>query len=307
MLKFGCRNDDVETLQILLTSLGYDTKGIDGIFGVNTKTALKKFQVDFYVDGVATDKVLTDISNLYNKKFTKDQNNDINSSNKGYKKIRMFDSDVHIYETSSDEFVDVTLGIEGKLEPLSKIDSPNKEEICKINGAFFNFDGSKEYLGMYINKGKLYQKPDNTFINFLYFKDGKTDIKYYDGNYEEIRYWLNELVWGIGCGWCLIKNGKVDTSGSSIFHHSSQRHPRTLLAKKKTGEFLLIVVDGRTKNSKGMNVLQCSQLLLELDVWNGCSLDGGGSSEMIVNNKIVNNLQYNSERKIGSAIVVYKK
>ena len=73
---------------------------------------------------------------------------------------------------------------------------------------FFNFDGSAEHLGMYLNSGKLHKNPGNTFINFLYYKNGKTDVKYYSGNYEEMKYWLKELNWGIGCGWSLIKDGK---------------------------------------------------------------------------------------------------
>jgi len=301
-LEMGSKGEEVKLMQTYLTKLGYDPQGIDGIFGNNTLSALKKFQTDYYVTGICDDKVFNDLANLYNQKIQEEQ-----KQNKGYRKIRMFDSDIHIYETSPDEYVDVTLGVENKLEKLSKIDDPNVEEICKINCGFFNFDGSREHLGLFIRNGKLYYQPDNTYINFLYFKDGRTNIKYYDNNYEEIRYWLKELNWGIGCGWSLVRNGKIDVQGDKFFDRSSARHPRTLIAQKKTGEFLLIVVDGRNKNSKGINTSQAAQLAIELNVWNCCMLDGGGSSEMIVNNKIVNKPSDGVERSIGSAIVVYKR
>ncbi|MEH7117526.1 L,D-transpeptidase family protein [Neobacillus vireti] len=43
-LKRGSRGSTVVTLQKKLTSLGYNTKGIDGIFGANTDSAVRSFQ-----------------------------------------------------------------------------------------------------------------------------------------------------------------------------------------------------------------------------------------------------------------------
>ncbi|PLR66823.1 L,D-transpeptidase family protein [Bacillus sp. UMB0893] len=63
-LKKGNRGSDVKVLQQLLTSRGYSTKGIDGIFGNNTDQAVRKFQRDkkLSVDGIvgpATRKALS--------------------------------------------------------------------------------------------------------------------------------------------------------------------------------------------------------------------------------------------------------
>jgi len=41
ILKRGSRGPSVIELQKKLTSLGYNTKGIDGIFGVNTENAVR--------------------------------------------------------------------------------------------------------------------------------------------------------------------------------------------------------------------------------------------------------------------------
>ena len=43
-LKKGSKGEVVSKLQQMLTDLGYDIKGADGIFGANTETALKNFQ-----------------------------------------------------------------------------------------------------------------------------------------------------------------------------------------------------------------------------------------------------------------------
>ena len=47
--------------------------------------------------------------------------------------------------------------------------------------------------------------------------------------------------------------------------------------------------------------------MLSLGCEYAINLDGGGSSEMIYNNRIINVLSDGIERNIGSAILVYKK
>lgn len=54
ILKRGSSGPSVTVLQTKLTSLGFNTKGIDGIFGVNTENAVRQFQKAHYlqVDGI---------------------------------------------------------------------------------------------------------------------------------------------------------------------------------------------------------------------------------------------------------------
>jgi peptidoglycan hydrolase-like protein with peptidoglycan-binding domain len=54
LLKKGSKGDAVKQLQEALYSLGFDPKGIDGIFGANTESALKGFQraVGITADGI---------------------------------------------------------------------------------------------------------------------------------------------------------------------------------------------------------------------------------------------------------------
>ncbi|MEH7095623.1 C39 family peptidase [Neobacillus vireti] len=54
VLKKGSRGPSVTELQRKLTSLGYSTKGIDGVFGVNTENAVRQFQKarHLQVDGI---------------------------------------------------------------------------------------------------------------------------------------------------------------------------------------------------------------------------------------------------------------
>jgi exopolysaccharide biosynthesis protein len=230
------------------------------------------------------------------------------TATKGYRKIRMFDTDIHIYETSPDELVDVTLGQKNKLEKLSKIDDPNIKEICKMNCGFFNTDGSAEHLGLLIRNGEILKNYDNSFINFVYYKTGKTAIQYIVDNPEWINYWRTETYWVIGTAYCLIKDGKINTTNASGFSHSKSSNPRSMLGQLgKDGTFVLVVADGRKTNSKGLTAQEEAQVMLELGCVNAVNYDGGGSAELIVNDKIVNTPSDGCERSIGSSLFVYKK
>lgn len=229
-------------------------------------------------------------------------------STAGYRTITKYNCLIHIYETSINETVGMSLGVPNKLEPLSAIDNLYKIETCKINCGFFNFDGSAEHLGLLVNENGLIRYPDNSFINYLYFKeDGHTEICYYSGNPEEYLWWDNVLYWGIGVGYSLVNNGVINLANAEKFSHSTSDNPRTMMGQLKNGNFILAVADGRSTSSIGLTAKEEADIMLSLGCVTAVNLDGGGSSEMIVNGKIVSKPSDGFERKIGSAIMVYKK
>lgn len=231
---------------------------------------------------------------------------------KNYRSITRFKSKVHIFEAPQEDFIlDVTLGKRGKYEKLSKIKPDSKLEaysdkkvVCKINAGFF---GGGEHLWGFTDEGKYYYPTSSTFPDFIYYKDGTTEIKNLK-NKEDIAKIQEKSNWIIGISWALIIKGKINTLNKDAIKHSATRQPRTLLGQKKDGTWVLVVVEGRGRNrSLGMTADQCAELMYELDCYNAVNLDGGGSSEMIVNNDIKNCPTDGIERSIGSAVLVLKK
>ena len=107
----------------------------------------------------------------------------------------------------------------------------------------------------------------------------------------------------------LIKNGKIDVTwdqekASRAF--AENRHPRTAVAKLKDGKFLMITVDGRQPGvSVGMNLQELAEYLLSLGAVDAMNLDGGGSTTMFLDGKVVNTpSDKEGERRIGDAILV---
>ncbi len=107
----------------------------------------------------------------------------------------------------------------------------------------------------------------------------------------------------------LIKNGKIDITweqekSSKTFVET--RHPRTAVAKMKDGKFLMMTVDGRQPGvSVGMNLNELAEYLLSLGAVDAMNLDGGGSTTMFLDGKVVNKpSDKEGERKVSDAILV---
>ncbi len=107
----------------------------------------------------------------------------------------------------------------------------------------------------------------------------------------------------------LIKNSKIaitwqeEKIGKDFVE---TRHPRTAVAKLKDGKFLMVTVDGRQAGfSVGMNLNELAEFLLEIGATDAMNLDGGGSTTMFLDGKIINKpSDKEGERSVSDAILV---
>ena len=73
----------------------------------------------------------------------------------------------------------------------------------------------------------------------------------------------------------------------------------------KGGKFLMITVDGRSESSGGLSLYDLADYLLSIGAVDAMNLDGGGSTTMYLDGKVVNTpSDQTGERKVGDAIVV---
>lgn len=107
----------------------------------------------------------------------------------------------------------------------------------------------------------------------------------------------------------LIRTGKIDITweqekASRSF--AETRHPRTAVAKLKGRKFLMMTVDGRQPGvSVGMSLQELAEYLISLGAVDAMNLDGGGSTTMFLDSKVVNTpSDKEGERKVGDAILV---
>ena len=98
------------------------------------------------------------------------------------------------------------------------------------------------------------------------------------------------------------------TTEGTISRNAEVRHPRTAIGYSKDGKTLwLFVVDGRSAFSVGMTLVEMADQLRTLGAWQAMNFDGGGSTTMVIDGKVVNQpTDPTGEREVGNALVVVK-
>ncbi|MCZ8511393.1 phosphodiester glycosidase family protein [Paenibacillus filicis] len=101
----------------------------------------------------------------------------------------------------------------------------------------------------------------------------------------------------------VIVNGKpLITSGDGGWG----RAPRTAVGQKADGTVIFIVIDGRQASSVGATLKEVQDIFLAHGVMNAGFLDGGASSELVVNNELITHPSSRyGERRLPSAFLVF--
>lgn len=65
-------------------------------------------------------------------------------------------------------------------------------------------------------------------------------------------------------------------------------HPRTVIGQRKDGVVLFLVIDGRRVGCMGADMDDLIEIMTRYGAYNAANLDGGNSSALIINNKLIN-------------------
>ena len=160
--------------------------------------------------------------------------------------------------------------------------------VLAINGGgFVDIEGKSnggQALGTVISNGKIVSNYGRShygggIVGFT--NDNKLYLGKISAN-EAIAMGIRDAV---EFGPFLIVNGK-----SSFINGNGGYgvHPRTAIAQRKDGIVLFLVIDGRSLKSKGADMNDLVKILLRYHAYNASNLDGGNSSVMVVNDKIIN-------------------
>jgi exopolysaccharide biosynthesis protein len=116
----------------------------------------------------------------------------------------------------------------------------------------------------------------------------------------------------IGAGPRLLAAGKFAASEEAANYSESLfrlRHPRTAVGWRADGALLLVTVDGRQpQKSVGMTIEELAKLMQELGCVEAMNLDGGGSTTMVIKNKVANRpSDQTGERVVSDALLVFTR
>ncbi|MEX0990721.1 MAG: phosphodiester glycosidase family protein [Actinomycetota bacterium] len=106
----------------------------------------------------------------------------------------------------------------------------------------------------------------------------------------------------VGGSVVLVRDGQIAVTACNKYLCLS--HPRTGIGVTAEGKIILVVVDGRSLRSGGATIVGFAKLMRNLGAVDALNLDGGGSSTMVVNGKVVNSPADGVERTVTSGVVV---
>ena len=124
--------------------------------------------------------------------------------------------------------------------------------------------------------------------------------------YSLIPKWKNieHIVSG---GPYLLKEGEIfiDTAAEKL-NSIAGRNPRTAIGYTKDNVMIMVTVDGRKEGTSGVTLKELAQIMNDLDCYEAINLDGGSSTVMYADGKILSGSNIKSA-SVSNAIVIREK
>ena len=224
--------------------------------------------------------------NEYEKEILqKDPDNDlykvINVSGKGYQGflVAIYDpSRIHIATTSK-------LGVAG--ENILTVSKREGAIIAMNAGGFYDPDWNSNGAlphGTVFSNGKVVSDYDDARVGggFIGFNNENKLILGNMSKSEAIKTGYRDAI---EFGPYLIVNGKRSfVKGNGGWGIA----PRSAIGQRQDGIVLFLVINGRLANSIGADMVDLCDIMENYGAYNAANLDGGSSSELVINNEIIN-------------------
>ena len=274
----------------------------------NHKWLATTFLSDSEIDSILDKYTVTNTTNSDNStvNLSSDKSSSANSDNTSIKNISGSTYKgyvVTIKDPTSVQLIN-TLTDSGGGTKLSETVKKDNLSIA-MNAAGFSFNRQTETTrdqaldSLTIMDGKLlYGDKSETYQMIGMSKDGKLML----GNYtyqEAIDAGIDDAI---SFGPYLIVNGENQITEESTGGYQ----PRTAIGQAEDGTIYFVVIEGRSSDSLGATLYDLQDIMKDLGAVNATNLDGGGSSELYYDGKLVNNLSNGSERSLPNAFVVSK-
>jgi exopolysaccharide biosynthesis protein len=179
--------------------------------------------------------------------------------------------------------------------------------VAGINAGGFADGGGKRYpLSTTIVDGK-YTSGFQASYSDLFFVGLSDNNKLIGGKYVSQQQ-LDRLKPKFGASFVpvLLKAGVSQTIPSK-WQTSPKRAPRTVIANYKDDQLLFLVTDGYNEaGSSGATLAEMQILLQRFGAVDGYNLDGGGSSSLVFNGKVINKPSDGQLRKLPTHFLFFK-
>lgn len=166
---------------------------------------------------------------------------------------------------------------------LTSQTAKNHNAVFAINGDYY---GAQE-SGYVIRNGILYRGTSDDRDIMCIYPDG--DMTFYKAGEKTAEELMQENIWQcLTFGPGLVKDGEIVVSTDEEVAIASPSNPRTCVGVYEKNHFAFVVSDGRTDESRGLTLYELATFIKKFGVRNAYNLDGGGSSTMWFQGKIIN-------------------
>ena len=180
----------------------------------------------------------------------------------------------------------------------------NVNAILAINGDYYGVQEN----GYVLKNGTIYRSTaEKNQEDLVIYEDGTFEI--INESDEDINTLLADGAYNIlSFGPALVENGEISVSKNEEVGKSMASNPRTAIGVIDDLHYVFVVSDGRTNESEGLSLYELAEFMKEIGVTTAYNLDGGGSSTMYFNGKVVNNPTTNgnkiSERSVSDIVYI---
>ena len=235
----------------------------------------------------------------------KDDNVSINLTTKTVSNTKVYIADITV---SSPKYLKTALAQNtygNNVTAKTSVTAANNSAILAINGDFYGANTT----GYVIRNGVVYRntvREDASNGDLAIYKDGSFGIVYEnDVSAEDLV--KNGVVNLLAFDPTLVNNGKITVSSNSEVGQSMASNPRTAIGIIDKNHYVIVVSDGRTSESQGLSLYQLAQVMKSYGVKTAYNLDGGGSSTLYLNGKVINKPTTNgtiSERAVSDIVYI---
>jgi hypothetical protein len=117
----------------------------------------------------------------------------------------------------------------------------------------------------------------------------------------------SDMTHAVGGGPYLVKDGSifVDSQAQHVrFLEHGSVAPRTALGITQSGKLLMVTVDGRQAGSVGVTLGEMAGIMRQLGARHAMNLDGGSSTQMVVNGTLTNSPAVPGGARISNGLMV---
>lgn len=176
-----------------------------------------------------------------------------------------------------------------------------------INASAFFDRGDGYYLpaGLYIHDGVPYQEFSPTEERaqeaIVMYRDGVLRPARMSDGKTAAQYVAEGALWSTGWGYLLVVEGAKTSLPSNTF--TTQVSARTVLGQRANGDYVILLVEGKT-NDYGITLTQMQDLCLAEGLVLAMNLDGGGTTQCWWDTAYAHPSSDDTPRRIGNYLTI---